>query len=278
MAEIAVTGATGNLGRIVIEDLLTRVGPEDLIAIARTPGKAADLTERGLEVRHGDYGDAGSLDGALAGVRTLLLVSSPDLTPGVRVVQHRAVIDAAARAGVRRLVYTSGIGAGDGLDFGADHSATEQALEKSGLTRTVLRNALYSEAFLGTALAQASRTGEVTSATEGQRLSTARLRDLALAASAALTGDGHENATYDLYGPLWTYAELAETLSGVLGKPVAHREVTDAEAGWLGALFPLVRSGALTRTGGDLERLLGRPPAGLHETVTALIERQARSK
>ncbi|WP_315987016.1 NAD(P)H-binding protein [Actinomadura sp. HBU206391] len=275
MAEIAVTGVTGNLGRIVIEDLFTRVGPAHLIAVARTPGKAADLTERGLEVRHGDYDDAGSLDRALAGVRTLLLVSSPDLAPGVRVAQHRTVIAAAARAGVRRLVYTSGIGAGDGQAFAGDHTATERALGESGLSYTVLRNALYSEAFIGTALAQASRTGEVTSATEGRTLNTARLRDLALAASAALTGAEHDNATYELRGPSWTYADLTETLADVLGRPVAHREVTDAEAGWLGAVFPLVRAGALTGTGPDLERLLGRPATGLHDTVTALIERQA---
>lgn len=280
MAKIAVTGVTGNLGRIVIEALLDRVAPDDLIAVARTPGKAADFIARGVDVRHGDYDDAGSLDTALAGVDVLLLVSSPDLAPGVRLTQHRTVISAAAGAGVRRVVYTSGIGAGggDGQALAADHIDTERALGDSGLGFTVLRNALYSEAFLGTALAQASRTGEVTSATDGRPLNTARLRDLALAASSALTGSGHDNATYELYGPLWTYAELADVLAGVLGKPVSHREVTDADAGWLGSLFPLVRSGAFSRTGPDLERLLGRPPAGPHDTLTALVERQTQVK
>ncbi|MFI6454539.1 NAD(P)H-binding protein [Streptosporangium amethystogenes] len=273
MTRIAVTGVTGNLGRLVVEDLLAKVPPGDLVALARTPEKAADLPGRGVEVRRGDHDDAVSLDAALQGIEVLLLVSGPDMTPGVRLRQHRTVIDRAVRAGVRRIVYTSAAGAENGQGPAADHPATEEALHTSGTAYTVLRNALYSEAFLGTALAQARQTGEITSSTGGRPLNTARLRDLALAASAALTGAGHENATYELYGPLWTYPELAVALARVLGGPVGYREVTDAEAGWLGSLFPAVRAGALAATGPDLARLLGRPAAGLEETAAALAAR-----
>ncbi|MGW0591134.1 NAD(P)H-binding protein [Streptosporangium sp. NPDC002607] len=273
MTRIAVTGVTGNLGRLVVEDLLAKVPPGDLVALARTPEKAADLPGRGVEVRRGDHDDAACLDAALQGIEVLLLVSGPDMTPGVRVRQHRTVIDRAVRAGVRRIVYTSAAGAENGQGPAADHTATERALRESGTAYTVLRNALYSEAFLGTALAQARQTGEITSSTGGRPLNTARLRDLALAASAALTGAGHENATYELHGPLWTYPELAVALTRVLGSPVGYREITDAEAGWLGSLFPAVRAGALAATGPDLARLLGRPAAGLEETAAALAAR-----
>ncbi|MER6829167.1 NAD(P)H-binding protein [Streptosporangium sp. NPDC000563] len=272
---IAVTGVTGNLGRLVIEDLLARVPARDLVALARTPKKAEDLLGGGVEVRHCDHDDAASVDAALAGIEVLLLVSGPDMTPGVRVRQHRAVVEAAVRAGVRRVVYTSAVGAEDGRGPVADHTATERALREAGPAYTVLRNALYSEAFLGAALVQAGKEGEITSSTGGRPLNTARLRDLALAASAALTGSGHENATYELLGPLWTYPELAEVLTRVLGRPIEHREITDAEAGWLGGVFPAVRAGALATTGSDLARLLGRPPSGLEETVTALVARTA---
>ncbi|MEV4750588.1 NAD(P)H-binding protein [Streptosporangium sp. NPDC049248] len=276
MTRIAVTGVTGNLGRLVVEDLLAKVPPGDLVALARTPEKAADLPGRGVEVRRGDHDDAVSLDAALKGIEVLFLVSGPDMTPGVRLRQHRTVIDRAVRAGVRRIVYTGAAGAENDPVVGgpaADHTATEKALHESGTAYTVLRNALYSEAFLGTALAQARQTGEITSSTGGRPLNTARLRDLALAASAALTGAGHEKATYELYGPLWTYPELAAALARVLGGPVGYREVTDAEAGWLGSLFPAVRAGALATTGPDLARLLGRPAAGLEETAAALAAR-----
>ncbi|MDP9842538.1 NAD(P)H-binding protein [Streptosporangium lutulentum] len=243
------------------------------VAIARTPDKTADLTGRGVEVRRGDYDDAASLDTALKGVDLLLLVSGSDLTPGVRVVQHRTVLERAVRAGVRHVVYTSGIGAENGQGFSADHAATEEMIGESGLTYTLLRNTFYSEAFVATALAQAKETGEIVSSTEGRPLNTARLRDLALAAGAVLSGSGHDNAIYELRGPLWTYPELAEALARVLRRPVTCREVTDAEAGWLGSLFPMVRAGAFAQTGPDLSRLLGRPATGLEDTITAFAER-----
>ncbi|MGI8330836.1 NAD(P)H-binding protein [Actinomadura scrupuli] len=274
MTKIAVTGVTGNLGRIALEDLLTRTAPGEVVAIARTPGKAADLTERGVTVRHGDYDDAASLDTAFAGVEVLLLVSGPDVTPGVRVAQHQTAVTAAVRAGVKRIVYTSAVGAEAGTGFLADHTATEEAIVRSGLSHTFLRNAFYTEAFVGTALAQARETGEVTSSTSGRPLNTATLRDLALAAAATLTGSEHDNVIYELRGPLWTYPELADTLTRALGRPIPHREVTDAEAGRLGSLFPIVRAGAFARTGPDLPRLLGRPATGLDAAVTALLRRR----
>src|SRR5947209_5918949 len=122
---ITVTGVTGKLGRIVVEDLLTRVPPAELSAVARTPEKAADL---GIDVRHGDYDDPASLRTAFAGTDVLLLVSSPDVTPGVRPRQHGNAITAAVEAGVGRIVYTSALHAQDGPGFLADHGVTENLL------------------------------------------------------------------------------------------------------------------------------------------------------
>lgn len=274
MPNIAVTGTTGNLGRIAIEDLLTRVEPSDLVAVSRTPSKATEALDRiprgsAVEVRHGDYDDPASLENALNGVDVLLLVSGP--TPGVRVSQHRNVVIAATMREVERIVYTSAIGADKAEGFLADHTDTEKALRESGLAYTLLRNTFYTEGFVGPAVAQAKEFGEVTSSTEGHRLNTATIRDLALAASAAVTGSGHEDAVYELRGPLWTYPDLAAVLSRALDKPVTYREISDGEAGPAAFVFKMVRAGIFAEPSEDLPRLLGRPAMTLDEAIAAQL-------
>ncbi|WP_214366225.1 NmrA family NAD(P)-binding protein [Pseudonocardia sp. H11422] len=271
---IVVTGVTGRLGRIVIEDLLTRVPVDRLVAVARNPGKAADLAERGVEVRRGDYDDRESLVDVFTGADRLLFVSSPDVTPGVRRRQHENVVDAAVRAAVGHIAYTSAIKAHEGPGFLEDHAVTEHLIRDAGLTYTFLRNTFYTEVFVNPpAVAAAVDSGELRAADGGKPLNTATIRDLGLAASAVLTGNGHEHTAYELRGPLWTFPELAETISAVAGKPVVYREIPLEETGEMAFVFELVRSGFFADPSEDLEKLLGRPAAGIREAVQEVLGR-----
>lgn len=268
---IAVTGVTGNLGRVVVDDLLTRIPASEVVALARDPRKAADLAERGVDVRAGDYDDPASLRAAFAGVDVLLLVSSPDLTPGVRPVQHGNAIDAAKAAGVGRIVYTSAIGAQDGPGFLADHTVTEGLLRDSGVPHTLLRNTFYAEALVNPGLREAVAAGELLGADGGRPVNFATIRDLGLAASAVLTGDGHAGTVHELRGPLWTLADLAATVGEVSGTSVAYRAVPSAELGGAGFVHDLIASGLFAEPSTDLEKLLGRPATNLRDAVSAAL-------
>lgn len=272
MIRIGVTGVTGTLGRLVLDDLLARVGPSQLVALARVPSKAATFLARGVEVRQCDYDDPAVLPAALDGVDTLLLVSGPDLRPGVRARQHQAVIDAAAAGWVSHIVYTSAVGAESGAGYLADHRATERALGESGVEHTILRNGLYSEAFFGAALTDAMETGAVRSSTQARHLNTAAVADLALCASQVLTGNGRDKWVHTLLGRLWNYPELAAVIGAALDRPIRFREVPDAQAGWVGKLAPMIRAGALSATTLDIEALLGRRPASAEATIRRMLE------
>jgi NAD(P)H dehydrogenase (quinone) len=265
-----ITGVTGKLGRVAVEDLLTRVPADEVAVVARDPRKAADLAERGVDVRHGDYEDPASLKAAFAGADVLLFVSSPDVTPGARPRQHGNVIDAAVAAGVGRVVYTSAIGAEDGQGFLADHTVTEKLLRDSGLTYTLLRNTFYTDVFVNPGLGAAIEAGELLGADGGQPIASATIADLGLAASIVVSGDG-QAAVYELRGRPWTWAELAQTLSEVSGKPVAYRAVSVDELGPAGFVHPLIASGLFAEPTDDLEKLIGRTPTGLREVVEATL-------
>lgn len=265
---IAVTGVTGKLGRVVLDDLLTRVPATELVAVARDPEKAAGL---GVEVRRGDYDDPASLRAAFEGVDVLLLVSSPDVTPGVRPRQHGNAIDAAKAAGVGRIAYTSAIGAQDGQGFLADHTTTEALLRDSGVPHTLLRNTFYEEVLVNPGLRAVVDAGELLGADGGRPVNFATIRDLGLAASATLTGEGHAGVVYELRGPLWTLPDLAAVLSEVSGTPVAYRAVPSSELGPIGFVHDLIASGLFSEPSPDLEKLLGRPGTSLREAVTAAL-------
>ena len=267
---IVVTGATGKLGRIVVEDLLTKLPADQVAVVARTPERAEDLAERGVEVRQGAYDDPASLETAFAGADKLLFVSSPDVAPGVRPRQHGQVVDAARTAGVGHIVYTSAIGADDGALFLADHTITEAAIRSSGLTYTLLRNTFYTEEFVNSGLAAAVEAGELTAPALAHPLVTATRADLALAASAVLVGDGHDDAVYELRGPGWTFPELAEALASVAGRPVTFREVAD-DASPLAFIVPLLRRREFGQPTTDLEKLLGRPATGVEPALRAAL-------
>jgi NAD(P)H dehydrogenase (quinone) len=265
---ITVTGVTGKLGRIALDDLRSRVPADQLVAVARTPEKAADL---GVEVRRGDYDDPASLRSAFAGADVLLLVSASDVTPGVRPRQHGNAITAAVAAGVGRIVYTSGIHAKDGPAFLRDHGATEDLLEAAGVPFTILRNTFYEEALVNPGLREAVAKGELLGADKGVPVNFATLRDLGLAASAVLTQEGHAGVVHELRGPLWTVADLAATLAEVAGAPVTYRAVESAELGPAAFVHDLIADGLFREPSDDLEKLLGREPTSLRDAVAAAL-------
>ena len=184
---IGVTGATGQLGRLVVNGLKARVPASDIVALARTPAKAENL---GVAVREADYGTPETLDRAFAGIDTLLLISSNEV--GRRTTQHRNVIEAAKKAGVKWIVYTSLLHADRSpLSLADEHLATEDALKASGIPATILRNGWYTENYTASVPGAAAGGAFIGSAGSG-RISSAARADYADAAVAVLTGHGHE--------------------------------------------------------------------------------------
>ncbi|MEB2347732.1 MAG: SDR family oxidoreductase [Comamonadaceae bacterium] len=279
---IAITAATGQLGRLVIEGLRARLPAERLVALARTPAKATDL---GVPVREADYDRPGTLEPALAGIDTLLMISGSEV--GRRVPQHRNVIAAARRAGVRHIVYTSLLHADRStLGLAPEHVETEAMLKASGLAVTLLRNGWYTENYTASvpqALAQGALIG---SAGAGHIASAARA-DYAAAAVAVLSSTGHEGKTYELAGDTaWTLADLAAEISRQSGKDIPYRDLPPADytaaliaagvpASWAQALPALdveAAKGALFDDGHVLSGLIGRPTTPLRDSVAAALQ------
>lgn len=284
---IAVTGATGHLGRLVAEGLLDRgVSADEIVAVARTPEKASDLAARGVQVRQADYRDPDALTAAFEGVDRLLLVSSSEV--GQRVAHHRNVVNAAREAGVRLLAYTSILKAdSSGMQLAAEHRATEEMVRDSDLPFVFLRNGWYMENYTGQ-LAQYLEHGAVLGSAGEGRVSAATRADFATAAVAVLAGSGHENRIYELGGDeAFTLAELAEEVSRQSGRRVEYRDLPpDAYAEALvgaGVPEPFARVLADSDQGiarrelftdsGDLRRLIGRPTTTLHDAVAAALPR-----
>lgn len=266
---ILVTGATGILGRLVVDRLLELIPAGDIAVAVRRPDELAELSDRGVDVRQADYNDPDSLRAAFAGAETLLFISAPIQETG-RLDQHRNVVSAAAESGLDRIAYTSGLGA-DFVDEGVlgEHHRTEEWIAETGLPALALRFPIYSELYLNPGLYEAVDAGELTSSTRGRGLNTATRADLGAAAAEVIaTADGP--ATYNFTGTLWTYPELAAVLGEVSGRPVAYREL-ETEEGFLGELAEVVRWGGFELQTDDLERVLGRPPMTLRETVLAAL-------
>lgn len=278
---IAITGATGHLGRLVIDSLKSRVPAGDIVALVRSASKAATL---GVAVREADYTRPETLGPALEGVDVLLLISGTDL--GKRLAQHANVIAAAKAAGVRRIVYTSILHADDSpLDLAIEHRATEAALKASGLGYTILRNGWYTENYAGSiggALAGGAFLG---SAGDG-KISSAARADFAEAAAVVLAASGHEGKTYELAGDeSYTLSDLAAEISRQAGRAIPYKNLPEggyaaalkgfgipeafanAIAGWdTGA-----SNGALYDTGRQLSTLIGRPTTPMAATVAAAL-------
>ncbi|WP_019914733.1 SDR family oxidoreductase [Paenibacillus sp. HW567] len=283
--KIAFTGATGHFGSIVAEALLKSVPADSLVASVRNPEKAENLRARGVDVRQGDFDKPETLDAAFAGVDRLLIVSA-DGDNDTRIRQHKAAVDAAVRAGVGFIAYTS-VGRADSssLFLAPVHKETEQFIRESGIPYSFLRNNWYLENEAGSIQAVQAGAPWLTSAGEG-KVGWATRRDYAEAAAAVLTSEGHNNTVYELSGTPVTQAELAAIVGEVLGKEVQVQQVDDAAyssimagAGVPEAALPIVvgiqraiREGALDITSGDFAKLLQRPLTPLSEGVRELLK------
>lgn len=277
----AITGATGHLGRLVVARLKTLAPTLPLLALVRTPAKAAAL---GIAAREADYTRPETLAAALAGVDTLLLISSSEV--GQRAAQHRNVIDAARAAGVRRIVYTSLLHADRSpLDLAQEHRETEAMLQAAGIAHTLLRNGWYTENYTGSIAGALAAGSFIGSAGDG-RIASAPRADYAEAAAVVLTTPGHDGKTYELAGDsAYTLAELAAEVSRQTGKTLPYVDLPPADyakalagmglpaalaqaiAGWdVGA-----SQGALFDDGRQLSRLIGRPTTPLAATVAAAL-------
>lgn len=275
--KLLVTGASGNLGNLVLDALLKRgVAATDIIATTRDKAKLADYAAKGIEIREADFNDPDSVRAAFAGADRVAIISTDALDgAGTRIKQQTGAVAAAKAAGVRHLVYTS-MPQPDNTKviFSADHLKTEEAIKSSDLTYTILRNTWYQENMfmnLPTVLASGQW---YTSAGEGRIAHVAR-EDCAAAIAAALASGSDENATYTLTGSeARTTAEIAALASEITGKPIAVVQLTDEQlAGGMKAagvpefMIPTIvsfeaatREGQLGALTGDVEKLTGRKP------------------
>ncbi|MFB7517784.1 SDR family oxidoreductase [Streptomyces sp. NPDC056144] len=282
MSSIVVTGATGQLGRLVIDALLATVPAEQVAAVVRDKEKAAGLAERGVELRIADYSRPETLAGAFEAGDRVLLISGSEV--GQRVPQHAAVIDAAKAAGVAQLAYTGVLG-GDAADFtlADEHKETERLILASGLPYTLLRNGWYSENYTANLAPVLAHGAVVSNAGEG-RIASATRADYAAAAAAVVAGplDEHLGRTYELSGDTaWSFAEYAAEVAAQSGREVvysalpaeAHLEIltgAGVPAVFAEILVDVDRAaehGALALRTGDLSRLIGRPTTPIAESI-----------
>ena len=281
---IVVPATSGNLGRLIVEDLLDRGVPAtDIVAGTRKPEAVADLAAVGVRTTRIDYDDAATVEAALSPGDTFVLISGNDLVNRDR--QHADAIAAAGRAGASHIVYTSGLKASESPSpIAASHAVTEAAVANSGLPYTLLRNGWYTENY-ARSIPAVRDTGVLLSSVGEGRVASATRQDFAQAVGAVVTGDGHLNTTYELSGDVaWTYDDLAAALSQVLGRDVVHRSVTPEQhlqaltdagvpepmAQMAVAVDAGIRAGAFAFTNGDLARLLGRPTTPLVEGLRPL--------
>ena len=283
---IVITAASGNLGRLVLDDLLGRGVPAAGIrAVVRDPAKLADHAERGVEVVHGDYTDPQSLVAALTGADKLLLISSHG-SGEERIKHHLNAVAAAKETGVKHLVYTSIVHADDNaIAFSWVHKDTETAIIESGIPFTFLRNNWYFENTTGTIGAALEHGAFIGAAGEG-RIANAARADYAAAAAVVLTGEGHEGEVYELTGDVAiTQAELAAEVSAQSGKqvvfaPLSEQEYAKALEGFglpaelaadVAQADVAISQGALAETTDTLATLIGRPTMTLTEAVAQAL-------
>jgi NAD(P)H dehydrogenase (quinone) len=283
--KLLVTGATGKLGTKVVEALLKSVPANQLAVSVRNPEKAEGYRTRGVEVRQGDFDHPETLDSAFAGIDRLLLISA-DGDNDTRIRQHSNAVAAAERAGVKFIAYTSIANAMESTNFLAPtHKATEEAIIKTGIPYSFLRNNWYLENESSSIQGVLAGAPWVTSAGKG-RVGWALQQDYAEAAATVLSGNGHENTTYELSGKLLTQEEIASALGSVINKEVSVQQVDDATyadimkgAGVPDFLIPFlvgiqkdIREGTLEIESNDFEKLLGRPATPISEGLSQIVQ------
>lgn len=282
---IAITGASGQLGRLVIESLLKQVPASQIIALARKPDSLSDFAAKGVQVRQADYTQPASLASALVGVEKLLLISSSEV--GQRLVQHQNVVDAAKKAGVKLLAYTSLLHLDTSpLGLAQEHIATESYIRASGVPFVFLRNGWYTENYLASVQPALQHGAFIGSAEQGRIASAGRV-DYADAAAAVLTKADQAGKVYELAGDTaYTLAEFAAELSRQSGKTVPYVNLSEADfkGALLGAGLPEglaalladsdvgAAKGGLFDGGRQLNQLIGRPTTALEVLMKAALQ------
>lgn len=279
--KIGITGATGQLGQLVVAKLKEKTDTANLVALVRTPEKAAAL---GIDARAFDYNQTAGLADVLKGIDTLLLISGSEL--GKRAEQHNNVIHAAKEAGVKRIVYTSLLHADQStLSLAPEHLATEENLKNSGIAYTILRNGWYTENYTASVPSALQAGAFIGSAGDGKIASASRA-DFADAAVTVLLSEGNEGKTYELAGDdVYTLSDFAATLSNLAGKEIPYQNLSEADyAGALSeaglpapvaaafASFDVSASkGDLFDDGKQLSQLIGRPTTPLAEVIKSTL-------
>lgn len=281
---IAITGATGQLGHLVLLNLLKTTAASQIVAIVRNPAKAEALSQQGIVVRQADYTDEAALTAALQGVDKLLLISSSEV--GQRTPQHRNVIHAAKAAGVKFIAYTSLLHADKSpLGLHVEHVETEKMLAESGIPYALLRNGWYTENYLASA-PPALEHGVFIGAAGDGKIASATRADYAEAAARVIAQEGHAGKVYELAGDeAWTLSELAAALSKQSGKNVVYQNLSEADfaaalksVGLPAGLADMLADsdigaskGGLFDDSRTLSALIGRPTTPLAESIKGIL-------
>ena len=281
---IAITGATGQLGHLVLQNLLKTTAASQIVAIVRNPAKAEALSQQGIVVRQADYTDEAAFTAALQGVDKLLLISSSEV--GQRTPQHRNVIHAAKAAGVKFIAYTSLLHADKSpLGLHVEHVETEKMLADSGIAYALLRNGWYTENYLASA-PPALEHGVFIGAAGDGKIASATRADYAEAAARVIAEEGHAGKVYELAGDeAWTLSELAAALSKQSGKNVVYQNLSEADfaaalksVGLPAGLADMLADsdvgaakGGLFDDSRTLSALIGRPTTPLAESIKGIL-------
>ncbi len=282
---IAITGANGNLGKLVVKGLVEKIPASEIVAAVRDPEKSDDLLDLGVEVRKADYDDPKTLTQAFTGVQKLLLISA--VVPGERLRQHKAVIDAAKQVGVKLIAYTSMLHADtSAMLLATEHKQTEEYLKEAAHTFVLLRNGWYLENHTG-ALASALTHGAIMGCAGQGRFASASRADYAGAAVTVLTEPGHENKTYELAGDhSFSMYEFAEEVSKQADRSVVYNNVTavEYEAALLSFGLPQIivevvidadsksAKGELDSSSRDLSKLIGRDTTTFSQAIKSALQ------
>lgn len=282
--KIAITGATGQLGNLVIEQLLQLTAAQNIVALVRNVDKAKHFKVQGIELREFDYDRPETLVPALLGIDKLLLISANEI--GRRTPQHQAVIDAAKVAGVPYIAYTSLLRADTSpLGLAQEHRETEKLIQDSGITYTFLRNNWYSENYLA-GVAHTIEIGTLFGAAKDGRISSASRIDYAEAAAKVLTSTNHENKTYELAGSeSFSLSNLATLIGQAASKDIIYQNLSAEEytqgltqAGLLAGLVDVIVDadtqsiqGAMYSDSKDLEQLIGHKTTSIQDAIKAAL-------
>jgi NAD(P)H dehydrogenase (quinone) len=283
---ILITGATGQLGSLIAKEVLARVPASQVAVSVREPEKAADIAKKGVSVRQASYADKASLEAAFKGADTVMLISG-DADVTERIAQHRNAIEAAQKAGVNRIVYTSYLDhdPGSPFPFAAIHGDTESVLKASGLAWTILRPSLYAEMAVPGAKGAAQSGVYATAAPQG-RVSYISRADIARVAAVVLTQPGHEGKIYELTGgAALSAADVAATVAHLAGKPVKVQPITIDDylanvakfglppflVAALGGAQRAVDAGRMAKVTDAVTRLTGTPPASVEDVLRAAL-------